>query len=104
MNGGVPFKLATSVAELEKPKEGITMLQHRYLPNPKYSGRKERDGFVCSTTTGPGNDPICVAVKIDSGNVQIRDTKDAQDVTLTFTREEWGAFINGVKNGEFEVS
>jgi len=72
----------------------------RYQPNAKFSGRKERDGFVCSSATWKWFD--CVAVKI-GGDVQIRDTKDASDTTLIFTRSEWEAFVAGVKKGEFDV-
>lgn len=36
-------------------------------------------------------------------NVYVRDTKDPGKTTLTFTVDEWKAFIAGVKDGEFEV-
>lgn len=75
--------------------------QERYKPNPAYDGRKERDGFVC----GPGTTrycTFCVAVKIDD-NVQIRDTKDDKDNTLTFNRKEWGVFVQAVKDGLYDV-
>ena len=33
----------------------------------------------------------------------MRDTKDPERRTaLTFTRDEWDAFVKGVKNGEFD--
>ena len=33
----------------------------------------------------------------------MRDTKDPERrAALTFTREEWDAFVKGVKNGEFD--
>jgi Domain of unknown function (DUF397) len=38
-----------------------------------------------------------------NGGVIVRDTKDRRrQVALEFNREEWVAFIRGVKNGEFE--
>ena len=64
-------------------------------------GRKELDGFVTSSKTFL-NAPNCVAVK-RGDTVQVRDTKDGQNTTLTFTTGEWHAFIEGAKAGEFDV-
>jgi len=75
--------------------------KQRYQHNAKFGGRKEKDGFVCSSATWKWFD--CVAVKINGNGVQIRDTKDLSDVTLNYTRSEWNAFIKGVKAGEFDV-
>jgi hypothetical protein len=35
--------------------------------------------------------------------VAVRDTKDRDGGTLTFSRDAWGAFVEGVKDGEFDV-
>ena len=77
--------------------------QNRYKPNVKFNGRKEFEGFVCSSITRktPLGDN-CVAVKMEGSTVQIRDTKDNKDTTLSFTTDEWQAFIQGVKKGEFD--
>jgi hypothetical protein len=45
----------------------------------------------------------CVAVAITPAGVGIRDTKDPSKQTLAFTPAEWTAFVNAVKNGEFDV-
>jgi len=37
------------------------------------------------------------------GSVLVGDTKDPDGATLTFARDEWMAFVAGVKNGEFDV-
>jgi putative sterol carrier protein len=76
----------------------LQQARERYKPNAR--GVKERDGFVCSEKTMC---TACVAVKRAEDGVHIRDTKDAADATLSFTNEEWKAFIEGVKNGEFDV-
>jgi hypothetical protein len=34
--------------------------------------------------------------------VFVRDSKHLDEGFLKFTAEEWGAFIRGVKNGEFD--
>ncbi|MEA2112732.1 MAG: DUF397 domain-containing protein [Patescibacteria group bacterium] len=76
--------------------------QDRYQPNDEYGGRKERNGFVCSSATRHKY-WFCVAVKINDDSVQIRDTKDVTDTTLSFTHNEWRAFLKGISNGEFDV-
>lgn len=60
------------------------------------------EGFKCSSDTLFPAPLECVAVRIGD-TVQIRDTKDSEDTTLTFTQGEWGAFIKGVKKGEFDL-
>jgi len=46
----------------------------------------------------------CVEVgQFQGGSVTVRDTKDLERrVALTFTRDEWDAFVKGVKAGEFD--
>jgi hypothetical protein len=46
----------------------------------------------------------CVEVAhLASGGVAVRDSKDAGKPAHMFDREEWLAFIAGVKNGEFDL-
>ncbi|WP_188127300.1 DUF397 domain-containing protein [Actinoplanes lobatus] len=35
--------------------------------------------------------------------VAVRDTKNRDGGTLTFSREGWAAFVAGVKDGEFDL-
>jgi hypothetical protein len=49
-----------------------------------------------------GNRRVCVTVAIKPEGVAIRDSKDKSQKTLFFTHEEFDAFRNGVKNGEFD--
>jgi hypothetical protein len=47
----------------------------------------------------------CVEVgRSSDGTFLVRDTKNREQGPLAFTREEWAAFVAGVKNGEFEAS
>ena len=47
----------------------------------------------------------CVEVgRSPEGAVVVRDTKDRAQEALTFTDEEWVAFVAGVKAGEFDFS
>lgn len=46
----------------------------------------------------------CVEVAhLAGGGVAIRDSKDERKPAHVFDREEWSAFITGVKNGEFDL-
>jgi Domain of unknown function (DUF397) len=46
----------------------------------------------------------CVEVAhLADGRVAIRDSKDVRKAAHVFDREEWSAFITGVKNGEFDL-
>jgi hypothetical protein len=45
----------------------------------------------------------CVEVMETEDGFLVRDTKDAgSGPVLSFTRAEWGAFLTGVSNGEFD--
>jgi uncharacterized protein DUF397 len=45
----------------------------------------------------------CVEVASLSGDqIGVRDSKDVNGPVLRFTPSEWGAFVGGVRNGEFE--
>ena len=44
----------------------------------------------------------CVAVAKKDGVYAVRDTKDASKATLYFTKDEWDAFVGGVRLGEFD--
>jgi hypothetical protein len=59
--------------------------------------------FVISSYCTGG---ACVEVgRSPDGTVIVRDGKDPQRVAaLRFTREEWAAFVAGVKQGEFDPS
>jgi hypothetical protein len=48
------------------------------------------------------NNNGCVEVSID-GDVKIRDSKLSDSPELTYTADEWRAFVAGVKNGEFDI-
>jgi hypothetical protein len=43
----------------------------------------------------------CVEVAMTSNAVLVRDSKNPQSVPLSFTTDEWSAFVQGVRAGEF---
>lgn len=63
----------------------------------------ETDGlrwFKSSFSGGGG----CVEVAhTPDGQVALRDTKDRTKPAHVYTASEWGAFLNGAKNGEFDL-
>jgi hypothetical protein len=45
----------------------------------------------------------CVEVaQLADGSVALRDSKDVGKAAHVFDRDEWTAFVTGVKNGEFD--
>ncbi|MEJ3652131.1 DUF397 domain-containing protein [Actinomycetes bacterium KLBMP 9759] len=57
--------------------------------------------FKISSFCNLGN---CVEVgRLPDGSFAVRDTKD-RSTTLTFSVDEWAAFVAGVKNGEFDAT
>jgi Domain of unknown function (DUF397) len=44
----------------------------------------------------------CVEVAELPGATAVRDSKDPEGPVLVYARNEWSAFIAGVKNGEFD--
>jgi len=53
---------------------------------------------LCSSGT-------CVEVAIEHNDtVSLRDSKDITQTPLTFSADEWTAFIGGVKNNEFDLA
>jgi hypothetical protein len=45
----------------------------------------------------------CLEVRLDDGRIQVRDSKDPGGAVLTFTPDEWVAFVAGAKDGEFDL-
>jgi hypothetical protein len=47
---------------------------------------------------------MCVEVAdLDQALIVVRDSEDPNGPSLLFTRDEWQAFIEGVKRGEFDL-
>ncbi len=67
-------------------------------------GTVDEDGFRKSSWSvqNPAS-RFCVAVKMEGKSVMVRDTKDPAKTTITYSRDEWDAFIKGVKAGEFDL-
>ena len=55
-----------------------------------------------STRSGPVSDN-CVEIAFVDGAIAMRDSKHPEGPVLLFTAEEWDAFVEGAKGGEFDV-
>ena len=62
---------------------------------------KVNDEDFLSSMGWCGNRPKCVLVAVKPEGVAVRDSKDETKTTLFFTHDEWEAFKNGIKDGEF---
>jgi hypothetical protein len=54
-------------------------------------------------STRSGNQSNCVMVRDTGRLVEVKDSKDPDGLVLTFNRDEWAAFIDGAKGGEFDL-
>lgn len=52
-----------------------------------------------STASGPNQ---CVEVSFAGQSVLVRNSRQPAGPWLSFTAQEWMAFLTGVRNGEFE--
>lgn len=54
--------------------------------------------------SGSENIDECVEVApLDNGGRAVRDSKDPAGPALHFTRGEWRRFLDGVRDGEFDL-
>ena len=63
------------------------------------SAHRRRDDAV--RTSSFCSDGQCVGVAIGADEVRVVDTKT--EGALSFTAQEWAAFVAGVKAGEFDL-
>ncbi|HYN18988.1 MAG TPA: DUF397 domain-containing protein, partial [Actinomycetes bacterium] len=46
----------------------------------------------------------CVEVAVVEDVIAVRDAKDPSGPVLRFTAQEWGAFLAGARDGEFDLA
>ncbi|MCT2282359.1 DUF397 domain-containing protein [Micromonospora chalcea] len=51
-----------------------------------------------------GSNGQCTEVKDTGVDVLVRDSKNPSGSVLAFTRDEWRAFVDGVRAGEFDIT
>ena len=66
--------------------------------------RVDTEGYAVGTPTIITNMRLtCVSVKMEELAVKVRNSNDPTKTTCEFTKDEWRAFVKGVKKGEFDV-
>lgn len=62
-------------------------------------------GFKTSSFSNVDPVPYCVAVaRASDGTVAVKHSQDVDSAKiLEFSKDEWNAFVKGVKAGEFDV-
>ena len=97
------------------------MYVYNYIDNRLWLSQLESEQYMSKTTYKPFRFKVskgdfrtsswtggviarCVNVAITPAGVAVRDTKDPQKTTLYFKRDEWEAFVRGVKSGEFDLA
>lgn len=66
--------------------------------------KPEADNTLLYTISSKCSGGSCVGVaRLEDGTVKVRNTTSDSHEPVTFTKEEWVAFIAGVKNDEFNV-
>lgn len=56
-------------------------------------------------STYSGNSGNCVEVRSSrAGSVAVRDSKQVPGPVLTVHGDQWGAFVRGIKQGEFNLT
>lgn len=78
------------------------MRAYRSLKQTNKIIQPQLDGIFRKSSFSAGGNCVSVA-KFADGSVKVRDTKDQSNTTLTYTKDEWKAFLGGVKSGEFDV-
>ena len=58
-----------------------------------------KDWYNASSNDGSS----CVDVRMRKDGVDTRNSKDPEGPQVSYTKEEWAAFIEGAKSGKFDV-
>ena len=68
------------------------------MSKDKFSAKDFKKSTMCNNT------PVwCVEVAHKDCEVAVRDSKNSKKQMLIFSNDEWKAFVEGVKKGEFDV-
>lgn len=66
--------------------------------------KSDLDGAAWRKSSRSGSEGNCVEVALNLPEVvAVRDSKDRDGGTLTFSRQEWAAFLAGVCHNEFNL-
>ena len=68
----------------------------KVIPSPANAGLTWRRASRCASNG-------CVEIAFSGDSIVVRDSKRPDSPVLTYSSEEWASFIDGVKNGEFDL-
>jgi hypothetical protein len=69
-----------------------------------FSPNYDADVLAWRKATASGNGAcVEVAVLAEGSGVAVRDSKDPNGPVLHYTNAEWRAFLDGARNGEFDL-
>ena len=54
--------------------------------------------------TKSGDNGACVEIRDRGEAIDVRDSKNPTGAVLSFTPDEWSAFLDGARKGEFDQS
>jgi len=66
------------------------------------SGQQKTDASWIKSSLSFSNGNCVEVATLQEGHVGVRDSKDSAGPVLRFTPSEWDAFLDGVRNGEFD--
>ena len=64
--------------------------------------RSSVDSYWIKSSLSYANGNCVEVASLPGGGVGVRNSRDFAGPVLTFTPEEWVAFLGGVRNGEFD--
>jgi Domain of unknown function (DUF397) len=65
--------------------------------------RTDLSGAAWRKSTRSNGQYACVEVAVTDPGVAVRDSKNRKGLVLVFFPQEWQAFTDGVRNGEFDL-
>jgi len=63
----------------------------------------EIDGNIFVTSSFSPRGVLCVGISIQDEEILVTSSKDRNSI-VSFSHDEWAAFIAGVKQGEFDLN
>ena len=69
------------------------------------SSRRERPGsgsYWIKSSLSYANGNCVEEASLPGGQIGVRNSRNSAGPVLTFTSDEWRAFLGGVRNGEFD--
>ncbi len=73
------------------------------MSGERWKVQSDRHGLVWRKARASQGGGACVEVAPLADGVAVRDSKDRDGPVLSFTAAEWVAFLDGARNGEFDL-